>query len=344
MSSTADMPTARPDEIAVIGAGVVGLTTALCLLRQGHAVAIYAKESTPATTSDVAAAVWLPYKVETSTRAEAWARRTRTLYRQMEQEGVPGIRFVPLLLLVHRAPSAEEWRLLEPALGEAGADELPPGFARVPKFSVPRIETPLHMAWLRAECTRRGARFITAAVGRADELLDRHRVVVNCTGAGAAATAADETVYPIRGQVVRTSRPAGLDDTVLIQEGETEVTYIVPRDQDCILGGTAEAGVWSTMPDARTAEAILARCIQLRPILAGATVLEHRAGLRPARPTIRLETEIRPGRGALVHHYGHGGAGFTLGWASAEDAADLVRRFLDSPAAAPPPAATPPQP
>lgn len=34
-------------------------------------------------------------------------------------------------------------------------------------------------------------------------------------------------------------------------------------------------------------------------------------GLRPGRPTVRLEAERRDG-GLLVHNYGHGGAGLTL--------------------------------
>ena len=47
-------------------------------------------------------------------------------------------------------------------------------------------------------------------------------------------------------------------------------------------------------------------------------VLRDAVGLRPVRPEVRLE---RVGR--VIHHYGHGGAGYTLAWGSAED----VRRL-----------------
>ena len=55
------------------------------------------------------------------------------------------------------------------------------------------------------------------------------------------------------------------------------------------------------------------------PALAGATVLRHQVGLRPARPVVRLERE-----GDVVHCYGHGGAGVTLSWGCADEVVALV--------------------
>ena len=45
----------------------------------------------------------------------------------------------------------------------------------------------------------------------------------------------------------------------------------------------------------------------------------QRAGLRPYRPSVRLERE-----GRLIHNYGHGGAGYTLAYGCAEDVAALL--------------------
>ena len=75
-------------------------------------------------------------------------------------------------------------------------------------------------------------------------------------------------------------------------------------------------------PDPATAARILAACIAVRPELRAAKVLKHRVGLRPVRPTVRLEAEQADGV-TIVHNYGHGGAGVTLSWGCAHDAAEL---------------------
>src|SRR5262245_37057727 len=49
-------------EAVVVGAGVSGLTSALRLAEAGFKVRIVARERTPGTTSDIAAAVWYPFR------------------------------------------------------------------------------------------------------------------------------------------------------------------------------------------------------------------------------------------------------------------------------------------
>ena len=57
----------------------------------------------------------------------------------------------------------------------------------------------------------------------------------------------------------------------------------------------------------------------LVPALETGTVVAHRVGLRPARSRVRLEAED-----GVVHCYGHGGAGVTLSWGTADEVASLV--------------------
>ncbi|MBL9214474.1 MAG: FAD-binding oxidoreductase [Opitutaceae bacterium] len=319
-------------QAAVLGGGVIGLVSGLRLLERGWTVTLYARELSPRTTSDVAAAFWLPYKVADDARVRGWANRTRATYGELMARGVPGVSVSPLVVL-DDGGSAAGW----PGARPADAAELPPGFARGTRLDVPRVETPVHLPWLLGEFARRGGQVVTRDVARVEELLAEHPLVVNCPGIGAARLVPDAAVRPIRGQVVRVQRPPGLDPTILIHEGPTATTYIVPREEDCILGGTAQAGDWDVAPDPATAEAIRRRCAALRPALAAAPVVGHGVGLRPGRPAVRLEREDLPGGRALIHHYGHGGAGFTLAWACADEVADLADAWAAGGPAAPAP-------
>ena len=116
--------------------------------------------------------------------------------------------------------------------------------------------------------------------------------------------------------------------TVVTLAGGLASTVFAPLTAP-VLGGTFEIGEWDTTPSPATAAAILRRCTDLLPELAGAPVLGHRVGLRPFRDSgVRLEADPRPpGRiRRLVHNYGHGGVGVTLAWGCADAATTLVRQ------------------
>ena len=91
-----------------------------------------------------------------------------------------------------------------------------------------------------------------------------------------------------------------------------------------ILGGTAQPGLWNREPDPATAEAIIARCALIEPRLRHSRVIEHRVGLRPSRPYVRVE-EQRLDDAHIIHNYGHGGAGVTLSWGCGTEIATLTR-------------------
>jgi D-amino-acid oxidase len=156
------------------------------------------------------------------------------------------------------------------------------------------------------------------------------RVVVNCSGAHARQLAGDPAVTPVRGQTVVTANP-GLTEFVVAPGSEsTRLAYLFPHGAEIILGGSEAAGDWNLEPIPAVAGQILRDCAAIEPRLTGARVLAHRVGLRPARPTVRLEAEpAGPGGGPpIVHNYGHGGAGVSLSWGCAREAAALAAERL----------------
>jgi D-amino-acid oxidase len=134
-------------------------------------------------------------------------------------------------------------------------------------------------------------------------------------------------VFPIRGQIVGVANP-GLVTSVRDEEHPDGITYIHPRSRDVVLGGTFQPGDWNETADPATTRAILRRCAEVVPELAGARPLWAAAGLRPARhggPRVEPDPSPLPRGTRLIHSYGHGGAGVTLAWGCADEVTRLVR-------------------
>jgi D-amino-acid oxidase len=309
--------------IIILGCGVSGLSCGIRLLEAGHSVHIWARELPPHTTSDVAAAVWYPYRAFPQERVNAWSRRTleelSALATSAPEAGIDLRQGIELL----RAPTPDPW--WRPSMLDfrrATPDELLPGYVDGYVFTAPVIEMPRYLPYLLARVWRLGGQVLQREVHSLDEPLTEASVVVNCTGLGARTLLGDTSLVPIRGEILRVAPPPV--DRFLLDEDETRgMAYVIPRGTDCILGGTAEEGSWSLEPDPEQARGILARTSRLLPPGARFQVLEHRVGLRPGRPSVRLERE-RVGGSRVIHNYGHGGAGVTLSWGCAEEVRSLV--------------------
>ncbi len=303
--------TAGVNRVIVIGAGVVGLSCAVRLLEAGHRVDVLARDLPLETTSAVAAALWYPYRADPPARVAAWSARSYRVFAALADDPDAGVAMVPgAELLRHPAGVEPWWAAAVPTL--RAPEALPTGYVAGWAFDAPVIEMPRYLRWLAARVAALGGT-VTRLNLRA--LPDDGPVVVNCSGIGARLLGADSAVVPVRGQVLRVEQ-VGVDRWWLDAEGPT---YVVPRSRDVVVGGTDEEGEWSRTPSPAVAAQILERAAVLVPQLRQARVLGHRVGLRPARPSVRLERD-----GRVVHCYGHGGAGVTLSWGCAEEVATLV--------------------
>ncbi len=215
------------------------------------------------------------------------------------------------------------WLTAVPSFRRATTSELPDGYRDGYVFEAPVIEMPVYLGYLMRRFEALGGQIAVRSLDSVDEAFAHYDRVIDCAGLGARELIGDSTLMPIRGQVVRVAQ-VGIERFWLDDYGPSGVTYIVPRANDCILGGTADEGSEDLTPDPATAAAIIARCVALEPRLRHAQILEHKVGLRPGRPTVRLEAEQwAPGK-LLIHNYGHGGAGVTLSWGCAAEVLRLV--------------------
>lgn len=331
-------------DAVVIGAGVIGLTTAVCLAEAGLTVAIRAAQPPLRTTSAVAGAIWGPHLVEDSDRVTRWCTDTLTTFTSLASQPGTGIH-----LVTGREVSPSRYAFPAAAaplsgLGEispCGPADLPAGFTAGWRYTAPVCSMPVYLEYLLARFRQAGGQLRIAPVASlaAAARDTTSPVIVNCTGIGAHALVPDPALSPVRGQVVIAENPGlteffiGFDHNAT---GITELAYIFPHDGRVVLGGAEVAGDWSLEPEPRTAERILRDCAAIEPRLAGAPVIEHLVGLRPVRPRVRLEARALPagdgergsgpGKRLLVHNYGHGGAGITLSWGCAREVTGLIQR------------------
>lgn len=311
-------------EAVVLGAGVSGLSTAIRLQEAGYTVHIWANAHPLVTTSSVAAALWYPYKAYPEERVLAWGKRTYDEFVELARNPSTGVLMREGIELWREPMPDPWWRDAVPAIRRPTLHEIPPGYRDGYIFEVPIIEMPIYLDYLLLRFESNGGALHARELDALDEAVATGALVINCTGLGSHSLINDPLIRPIRGQIVRVTNP-GLERFVLDDEHPEGILYIVPRANDCILGGTAEDDRWDTQPDRAIAEAIVRRCTEIEPKLTQATILEHKVGLRPGRPAIRLEREIRANGAVVVHNYGHGGAGVTLSWGCAEEVVQLAQ-------------------
>jgi len=318
-------------QATVVGSGVVGLTTAITLQRAGWKVRALSATPIESLTSHLAAAVWFPTHAGPPDAVARWGVHTFEVLAGLAEQVGSGVVMRESLALYRFQPSTPHWASAVRDLRPATAQELPAEYAYGLRFTVPLVKMPVHLPWLVELLRGLGGILRIVRIASLDEVLDDgwSELVVNCTGLAARELAHDPSVYPVRGQIVRVTNP-GLTLSMRDEQHPAGRAYIHPRTEDCILGGTLDEHRWDTEVDAAEAASILARCREIEPRLIDARVLEHVVGLRPARPTVRVEESVTgTDQARLLHNYGHGGSGITLGWGCAEDVLRLAmaRRY-----------------
>lgn len=192
------------------------------------------------------------------------------------------------------------------------------------RFIAPLVDMPTYLAYLSRRLAAAEGVVEIRRVNQLEEAAEAAAVVVNCTGIGARQLVPDPDLTAIRGQLVVVDNP-GITEFFAEDTGPVpDLLSIYPHGDTVVLGGLAAPGDYNRQPDPAIADAILTRCIAVEPRLRSARVLQHRVGLRPTRPQVRVEAQSLH-RTVLIHNYGHGGAGVTLSWGCADDVVDLIR-------------------
>lgn len=262
----ADMALAHGERrAAVLGSGVVGLTTARQLQRRGFAVTIYAANVPPDVTSNWSLAGWTPTSglVEFAKRTPEWSTQlvqaAEIAYRQLQFMTGPryGISWITNYSPTESAESARGENALLPRHLQSEQTLLQPGehpFASTYCIERPelRIEPNLYLPALMDDVLAFGGQIVIRKFeSPRDVLALSENVIVNCTGLGARALFGDDELLPLKGLLVllpsqdevRYSTSGGVN----IPAGQRGLfIHMMPRTDGIVLGGTSERDVWTT--------------------------------------------------------------------------------------------------
>jgi D-amino-acid oxidase len=309
-------------DVVVVGAGVVGLTTAISLAEAGVPTRVLAAEPPSRVTSVAAGAIWGPVTCGPADRCYEWSRTGLEVLSALADDPDTGVHELSGRVAA-TVESPPKWADLLPDVRILDACELPDGSASGWTYAAPAVNMPVYLEYLLDRYAGLGGAVDYAAVA-ALAAVDAP-VVVNCTGIGARTLAGDDSLVPIRGQIVVAENP-GIDEFYIDRgaPGAVEYVYAFPHGDVVVLGGTAQPGATDLAPRPEISARIMRDCAAVFPALRGARVVTERVGLRPYRPEVRLEAGTLPGGRTLWHNYGHGGAGVTLSWGCAREVTAAV--------------------
>ncbi|KAF7724951.1 hypothetical protein EC973_000532 [Apophysomyces ossiformis] len=368
----------------IVGGGVTGLTTAWVLLERGYRVTVIAKEyanEEERITSQIAGALWEwppavcgrhtdPISI---TKSKRWCMVAYNKFEQMANDREVSERTGVKMRIANfffRKPVVEDayqlakmneikehlkgFRHDAAIIDELGVSK-EYGVVDVYQHLSPVIDTDRYMFWLIDHVRKLGASVLRREIHgdlfkHEDALLRQYGadVLLNCTGLASKELANDDTVYPLRGSLVRVindgTKFPRINQAMALsldgREGEMDLIFIVPRnDNTLILGGMTEPNQWDlsvNLENYKPIREMYERNLKFYPDLAKGEIDPERptmSGLRPFRKqNVRVEREERLHNGnrksRLVHSYGQGGAGFTLSFGCAEDVADIVDQIV----------------
>jgi len=245
--------------VAVIGCGVMGLSTARLAQDAGFAVTIYTDDLPPETTSNIAGGQWHPYghfdrdMVTPEWRAQflsaadyAWRRF------QLMVGDEYGIRWLPTYNL-----GGTERQLLPtfpPENHELARAEHPFPIDRAARFMTLYVETGRYLRQLIRDFRIAGGTIARRKFESPAEVTELPETLVfNCTGLGAHHLFDDQGMTPARGQLA-----------ILLPQPEIGYAYtgrfgyMFPRPDGIVLGGTFETGEWDATPQAKDIADIIA--------------------------------------------------------------------------------------
>jgi D-amino-acid oxidase len=245
--------------VAVIGGGIMGLSTARLLQDEGRQVTIYTRDVSRHSTSNIGAGQWSPTSVfdpgvptaEFMARFRWAARISHHAFQNLGGADY-GIKWMENYF-PSDAPIGEFYEHdgihdLFPSTADLEPHEHPFPFEFVRRYVTMIIQPATYLRRIRDDFYRAGGTIVIRNFQYRDQILAlTEPVIFNCTGLGAGELFDDDELVPVSGQLVFLPPDPAVDFVTV--GGGKGVLYMVPRKGEILLGGTFNRGNWSTQPD-----------------------------------------------------------------------------------------------
>lgn len=259
----------KKQKVLVIGAGVVGLSCAVLMAENGYEVEVWSSHYSPSTTSDLAGGiVFLP---DCPDDDEGLKGKQRFMeYSENEKE--TGVELTTTIILRRdkKKPPEDKLKKMQKLLPEfrlCKAEELR-GAQYGWHCKLPVVQPTKYLKFLQKTFQSLGGVYKLKEVKNISTAIKESsaNIVINCTGLGAKELCNDQKMFPIRGQLVQLD-PNFLreEDRVLYfdEENPKGYTYIIPRRDVCLLGGTAQPQNFDLSVHAETTIVALYFCLAM---------------------------------------------------------------------------------
>ncbi|KZC10767.1 PREDICTED: D-aspartate oxidase [Dufourea novaeangliae] len=330
-------------KVAIVGGGVVGLTTALQLQRElrNAEVCVFASDF-DRTVSHVAAGIFRvgsSYSGPTEQITREWIRDSYEYYddiRKSPDASFAGVTSISGYMFANSSPETVKSHWIEnlvPIYRQASEEEfqLVGGSWKYGSFLTTLLTNcKLYLPWARRKLQETGTKLTIKKLDSLTELIPEWNLIINCTGLGARSLCNDRRLVSIRGQVIKVKAPW----MKTFFYGELD-TYIIPGFNGVVtLGGSRSFHSENMNLCPYESMAIRDRCEKLVPALKKASVLREEVGLRPHRENnVRVEAEhIINGlsKAIVIHNYGHSGYGVCTAPGTAKYAVQLAKEMHKS--------------
>lgn len=333
-------------KVAVIGEGVIGVSSALALLERDPSLIITVFHDIPFEKT----VSWGPaglFRVD-AIEDRAYARRSFARYAKIFREvggSESGVNLLSghilstnLTELVHQDEIYGDIVYNFHYLREEEMKQFAPqseGHMFAIHYTAYTTEGGKYVPWMKKKLVAKGVKFVQREINSLKELYPDFDVIVNCAGLNGGRIAGDGddvNMVPSRGIIFEVNATWHKH---FFFKGFT--TFTIPTTEKVFIGTVKQENRRDLEITKEDSDDILGRYYKLHPAIKSSSILGGWAGIRPARKggirlemtTVRFPAPSAKGSGdekivQIVHNYGHGGHGFAVSWGCAEVVADLV--------------------